>query len=65
MWSLDIVSAFLNGQVEEEIYMEQIPGYEDGTNRVLRIVRSLYGLKQAPCVWNKTFAQKVLAIGYI
>jgi hypothetical protein len=64
MWSLDIVSAFLKGQVEEEIYMEQIPGYEDGTERVLWIVRSLYGLKQAPCIWNKTFAQKVLAISY-
>jgi hypothetical protein len=50
--------------VEEEIYMEQIPGYEDSTNRVLRIVGSLYGLKQAPRIWNKTFTQKVLVISY-
>jgi hypothetical protein len=64
MWSLDVVSAFLNGWVEEEIYMEQIPGYKDHTNRVLHVVGSLYGLKQAPRIWNKTFMKKVLAIGY-
>jgi hypothetical protein len=45
---VDVASAFLNGEVEEELYMRQIPGYEDGTDRVMRIKGSLYGLRQAP-----------------
>ncbi|QRV89278.1 Retrovirus-related Pol polyprotein from transposon TNT 1-94 [Ceratobasidium sp. AG-Ba] len=48
----------------EEVYMEQIPGYEDGTNRVLRLRGSLYGLKQAPRVWLLTFGKKVIDAGY-
>src|ERR1700722_18668667 len=62
--SLDVVAAFLNGEVEEELYMRQIPGYEDGTQRVLRIKGSLYGLKQAPRIWNRVFREKVATIGY-
>ncbi|QRV77370.1 Retrovirus-related Pol polyprotein from transposon TNT 1-94 [Ceratobasidium sp. AG-Ba] len=61
---LDVISAFLNGRVEEEIYMDQIPGYKDGTNRVLRINGSLYGLKQAPCIWMLTFGKAVKTIGF-
>lgn len=61
---LDVASAFLNGRVEEEIYMHQIPGYEDGSNKVLRVKGSLYGLKQAPRIWNKTFAEKIMSYGY-
>src|ERR1700722_5081056 len=63
--SLDVVAAFLNGEVEEELYMRQIPGYEDGTQRVLRIRGSLYGLKQAPRIWNRVFREKVAALGFI
>lgn len=65
MHGLDVVSAFLNGKVKEELYMKQIPGYEDGTNRVLRLIGSLYGLKQAPRIWNKMFADKVTQIGFV
>jgi hypothetical protein len=61
---LDVVGAFLNGKVKEEIYMEQIPGYEDSTGRVLHLVGSLYGLKQAPRIWNKTLGSKLIACGY-
>lgn len=61
---LDVVSAFLNGKVEEELYMRQIPGYEDGTNRVLRLIGSLYGLKQAPHIWNNLFSSKFLSLSY-
>ena len=47
---MDVKTAFLNGDLEEEIYMKQpegfvIPGQED---KVCRLVKSLYGLKQAP-----------------
>ncbi|QRV96862.1 Retrovirus-related Pol polyprotein from transposon TNT 1-94 [Ceratobasidium sp. AG-Ba] len=61
---LDVISVFLNGRVEEEIYMVQIPGYEDGTNCVLCIHGSLYGLKQAPRIWMLTFVKAVKTIGF-
>lgn len=53
----DIKTAFLNGSLEENVYMEQPPGYEDGTNRVCHLRRSLYGLKQASRNWNSIFSQ--------
>lgn len=54
----DIKTAFLNGKLEEEIYMKQPPGFQQG-NKVLRLKKSLYGLKQAARVWNETL-NKVL-----
>ena len=50
---LDIKTAFLNGQLEEEVYVEQPPGYAGGGNgKVCRLHRALYGLKQAPRAWH-------------
>ena len=51
----DVSTAFLYGELEEEIYMEQPEGFNDGSGRVCRLKRSLYGLKQAPRCWNKRF----------
>jgi hypothetical protein len=48
----DVKTAFLYGKLDEEVYMQQPQGYEDGTNRVCRLNRSIYGLKQAPRCWN-------------
>jgi hypothetical protein len=61
---LDIAGAFLNSKVEEEIFMEQVPGYKDGSGLVLSRVGSLYGLKQAPCMWNWTLGSKLLDCSY-
>lgn len=41
----DIKTAFLCGDLEEEIYMIQPPGFDDGTNLVCRLKKALYGLK--------------------
>ena len=50
---MDAVTAFLQGDVDEEIYMEQPEGFDDGTGRVCRLNRSIYGLKQAGRQWHK------------
>ena len=51
----DIKTAFLNGRIDEEIYMSQPEGFDDGSGRVCRLHKSLYGLKQAPRAWNTVF----------
>lgn len=55
MFQLDVKSAYLNGRLDEEIYMRQPPGFDDGTRRVCRPQRALYGLPQAGNVWNREF----------
>ncbi len=49
---MDVVVAFLNATLEEEIYMRAPDGMECPEGKVLRLLKSLYGLKQAPRNWN-------------
>jgi hypothetical protein len=51
---MDVTTTFLNGIVEEELYMRQPESFED---LVCKLNKSLYGLKQAPYCWNKIFNQ--------
>jgi hypothetical protein len=48
---MDVESAFLNGFLEEEVYVKKPPGFESAEfhQRVYRLRKALYGLKQAPC----------------
>ncbi|CAI7869734.1 unnamed protein product [Closterium sp. NIES-54] len=48
---MDVTMAFLNGVLEEEIFMAQPEGFDDGSGRVLRLKKTLYGLKQTPRQW--------------
>src|SRR4051812_10158586 len=49
IWQMDVITAFLNGNIEEELYMMQPEGFIDPKNvgKVCKLQRSIYGLKQA------------------
>ncbi|GJV06718.1 zinc finger, CCHC-type containing protein [Tanacetum coccineum] len=63
---MDVKTAFLNGDLDEEIYMKQpegfvMPGHE---SKVCKLKKSLYGLKQAPKQWHQKFDDVVLSNGF-
>ena len=60
---LDVKSAFLNGPLEEEVYVCQPPGFESKgkEDKVYKLEKALYGLKQAPRAWNKRIDGFLLA----
>lgn len=60
----DVKTAFLYGPLEEEVYMTQPDGYQDGTPRVCKLQKGLYGLKQAPRQWNGLFHSFLLEKGF-
>lgn len=61
----DIETAFLNGDLEELVYMKIPVGIRAGNGMVCKLRRSLYGLKQAAAVWFRTIRSVFLAIGFI
>jgi len=62
---VDIKTAFLNGELEEEVYVTQPPGFENGDSRIVcKLKKALYGLKQAPRAGHKTLNEKLSVMGY-
>ncbi|GJX71992.1 putative ribonuclease H-like domain-containing protein [Tanacetum coccineum] len=63
---MDVKSAFLYGQIEEEVYVCQPPGFEDPDHpdKVYKVVKALYGLHQAPRAWYDTLATYLLSNGF-
>lgn len=66
LFQMDIKSAFLNGFIEEEIYVKQPPGFEDfeHPDHVYKLYKALYGLKQAPRAWYKCLSKFLLEKGF-
>jgi histone deacetylase 1/2 len=69
-WSLrqlDVQNAFLHGFLEEEVYMQQPPGYVDKVHPtyVCKLDKALYGLKQAPRAWYARLCQRLQALGFV
>ncbi|GKA73001.1 putative ribonuclease H-like domain-containing protein [Tanacetum coccineum] len=66
VYQMDMKSAFFYGQIEEEVYVCQPPGFEDPDypNKVYKVVKALYGLHQAPRAWYETYANYLLANGF-
>ncbi|KAM6551619.1 hypothetical protein CsatB_001427 [Cannabis sativa] len=63
---LDVKNAFLNGDLEEEVYMDIPPGFENSSNqnKVCKLKKSLYGLKQSPRAWFGRFTKAIIQNGY-
>ena len=63
---MDVKTAFLNGDLEEEIYMEQPEGFivHGQESKVCKLDKSLYGLKQAPKQWHEKFDNLLMSKGF-
>ncbi|GJW62417.1 putative ribonuclease H-like domain-containing protein [Tanacetum coccineum] len=66
VYQMDVKSAFLYGQIEEEVYVCKPPGFEDldHPDKVYKVVKALYGLHQAPRSWYDTLATYLLSNGF-
>ena len=65
IWQMDVKIAFLNGNLDEEIYMMQPEGFiaKNQEHMVCKLKRSIYGLKQASRSWNIRFDQAIKSFG--
>ena len=62
---MDIVTAFLYGPIEEEVYVEQPTGFTNGGNRVCKLNKALYRLKQSPRAWYKTISATLTSLSFV
>jgi len=64
---MDVKTTFLNGKLEEEIYMEQLQGFvhQGGEHLVCKLHKSLYGLKQSPRAWNQKLDAFIKSIEFM
>ena len=61
---MDVVTAFLNGEVSSEVYVGQPKGYSDGTNKVCKLRKALYGLRESPRAWYKCLDEYLTKIKF-
>ena len=63
---MDVKSVFLNGFIQEKVYVEQPPGFEDfkKLNHVYKLKKALYGLKQALKAWYERLSKFLIEKGF-
>ena len=63
---MDVKSSFLNGTLEEEVYIEKLEGFVDENNKdkVCKLHKALYGLKQAPRAWYEILHKYLVKLGF-
>ena len=66
LYQMDVKSAFLNGFINEEVYVEQPPGFESFNfpNHVFKLKKAIYGLKQAPRAWYERLSKFLISCGF-
>ncbi|KAJ9563088.1 hypothetical protein OSB04_008248 [Centaurea solstitialis] len=66
IWQMDVKTAFLNGKLIEDVYMQQPEGFVDpkNPNKVCKLLKSIYGLKQASRSWNLHFDERIKEFGF-
>lgn len=66
LFQMDVKSAFLNGYLNEEVYVDQPKGFVDPTflNHVFKLKKALYGLKLAPRAWYERLIEFLIKHGY-
>ena len=66
VYQMDVKSAFMNGILEEEVYIEQPKGFADehNANMVCKLHKALYGLKQAPRAWYERLHTYLVKVGF-
>ena len=66
IWQMDVKPAFLNGELEEEVYMRQPEGFiSTNKSKVCKLKRSIYGLKRTSRSWNMYFDKVIKTYGFI
>ncbi|PWA98143.1 gag-pol polyprotein [Artemisia annua] len=65
IYQLDVKNAFLNGDLNEEVFMTPPPGVSHKPGEVCKLKKALNGLKQAPRAWYEKFATVVTSLGFI
>jgi hypothetical protein len=67
LYQMDVKSAFLNGVIQQEVFVRQPPGFENHKypNRVYKLLNVLYKLKQAPRAWYARLCTILLEHGYV
>jgi len=61
----DAKNAFLNGDLQEEVYMAPPPGISHDSGYVCKLKKALYGLKQAPRAWFENFSIVISSLGFV